>query len=133
MTKNRVLPSRPVTLMFVLSAFCIGGARPGLAGITCGNEPEQVAEAAAQVKDQAALILQAPANNARRALVLAKRRELREKYAEIDPGLLDHDLLWVVCQNIAKDRTMAGSQQFERYAELYRLMSEPIAKPASHE
>jgi len=85
-----------------------------------------------RLKSEAGLILLAPANAALRGLVTAKRRELRQKYAELEPTTLDHDLLWMVCQSIAKDHSLAASQQFDEYSNLYRLLSEPIkAAPAA--
>ncbi|MGD0103150.1 MAG: hypothetical protein ABSC06_03840 [Rhodopila sp.] len=92
---------------------------------------------AAQIKrdvaEKASLILQAPASVNLRGFVAAKRRELRQKYTEIDKTALDQYLLWVTCQAISKDPGLAASQKFDEYSNLYRLLSEPIVQAAPPE
>jgi hypothetical protein len=133
MTTNCRLAPWPATGLGIVAAVFVSCARPSLAALPCGTQPEALpVDVSAQIKSEAGLILLAPANAALRGLVTAKRRELRQKYAELEPTTLDHDLLWMVCQSIAKDHSLAASQQFDEYSNLYRLLSEPIkAAPAA--
>ena len=50
--------------------------------------------------------------------------------ASVDRSALDQYLLWVTCRMIARDNALSGSEQFERYSAVYRLISEPIDKAA---
>jgi hypothetical protein len=45
--------------------------------------------------------------------------------------LLDADLLWSTCRAISNDPDQNGRSKFEWFADVYRLLSEPI-KGATH-
>jgi len=122
----------------VFAAVLLGVPRPAPAALPCGEQPELVEmDGAAQMKrdvaEKAGLILQAPPSANLRAFVTAKRRELRQKYAEIDKTALDQYLMWVTCQAISRDPDLVASQKFDEYANLYRLLNEPIAQAAKPE
>ena len=111
----------------------MGFPRAALGEMTCGALPGNLPAAGADqlerdVQAKAKLILEAPASTNLRVLVMASRRDLREKHAEIDKATLDHYLLWVTCQAISTDDTLAATQKFDEYSNLYRLMTEPIAR-----
>lgn len=127
---------RPSIAIIVFTALTLGWLQPVLAEIACGDQPEGIAtQSRAQLQGdvviKADLILKAPANAQRRGLVTAQRRELRQKYPDVEKPVLDTYLLWVTCQSIAHDPTLAVSQAFDKYSDFYRLLSEPIDKSAA--
>jgi hypothetical protein len=118
---------------FIPSAFVavlLGGLNPALAALPCGDQPEVPATEQVKLKQDAEaksdLVRHAPASVNVRALVSATRHELRDKYSKIDKATVDHYLLWVTCQSISGDKSLAPSQKFDEYSTFYRLMSEPI-------
>lgn len=121
----------------VCAAVFLGCFDPALAALPCGDQPVIPSADEAQIRPDAiaktALIRHAPANTNMRVLVTTTRNELRHKFADIDKLTVDHYLLWVTCQSIAADYSLAPTQKFDEYALLYRLMSETIAGPSKHE
>ena len=110
-----------VVCMAVWAAAGVGGLRPALAAIPCGEQPEIVPEAAVEevkldTAEKANAILQAPPSANLRVLVKETRRELRAKFAKVDKLTIDHYLLWVTCQTISDDRSLAASQKFDQYS-----------------
>jgi hypothetical protein len=77
-------------------------------------------------KAMSKLILQAEPDTNLRRFVVAHRNELRLKYTQVEPLLISSYLLWATCQAISNDPTQTGSQKFDRYADAYRLLSEPL-------
>jgi hypothetical protein len=69
----------------------------------------------------------------KRHFVLLQRQEMREKFPAVDKPLLDSFLMWTTCEAIAHDKELAATQAFDEYADLYRLLSEPIKAPAHAE
>jgi hypothetical protein len=129
----------PGSLVFafvvVFVVIFVGCGRPALAAISCGQQPENLpVEGGEQFKhdvaDKANLILHAPAGVNLRFFVAAKRRELRQKYPDVDRSTLDHYLLWTTCQTISNDPTLAVTQKFDEYSNFYRLMTEPVTQAA---
>jgi hypothetical protein len=114
------------------------GLHPAYAALQCGPQPEITpAEQTAQVKSdtesKAILIMHAePGVNLRR-LVSSQRTELRQKYPDVAAATLDSYLMWVACRAISDDPSRDGSQKFDEYADLYRILSEPIRSPAHAE
>jgi hypothetical protein len=122
-----------MTLLVVFVAIVVVYSRPAHAVLTCGAQPEVApADLAEQIKSdaksKASLIIQAPPSVDLRKFVIGQRRDLRLTYAKADKLMMDHYLLWATCQTISNDRTIAGSEQFEEYSRLYRLLSEPMDK-----
>jgi hypothetical protein len=116
----------------VFAPISIGWSPAALGEMTCGAVPENLpVEGADQlerdVQGKAKFILEAPASTNLRVLVTASRRDLRAKHANVEKSTLDHYLLWVTCQAISRDVTLAPSQKFDKYSNFYRLMTEPIA------
>jgi hypothetical protein len=106
------------------------------ASLTCGPQPEivpaeQAAAATADIEGKAALIFRAQSNSDLRGFIRAQRQALRHEHADVDASLLDAELLWSTCRAISNDPIETGSSKFDRYADLYRLLSEPI-RSATH-
>jgi hypothetical protein len=106
------------------------------ASLTCGPQPEivpaeQAAAATTDIERKAVLIVRAPMNADLRSFVKVQRQALRQEHADVDPLLLDADLLWTTCRTISNDPAQDGRSKFEWYADVYRLLSEPI-KGATH-
>ena len=124
----------PLTFLVAFPAVFVGCSRPALAAaLSCGTRPEiSPGDVAKQVdsdaEEKTSLILHAPPSADLRRLVTAQRRELRHKYASVDKLALDHYLLWTTCRTISADPMLAGSQKFDAYSNVYRLLSEPIDK-----
>jgi hypothetical protein len=129
----RLAPLAPA-LAVIFAAVLVGCPRVALAALACGVQPEFLAGVLERIKGdaegKAGLILQAPPRSERN-LVTAQRRDLRQKYAEVDKSTVDRYLLWVTCQTISNDPTLAETQKFDEYSNVYRLLSEPIDKAAS--
>ncbi len=117
------------------AALFIGCQQPARAALSCGAQPEiAVHDGAEPIKGDATgradLILHAPPSVNLRSLVTAQRRQMRQKYADVEKALLDSYLLWTTCQTISNDEDLVGSQKFDLYSNVYRLLSEPIDKGA---
>jgi hypothetical protein len=134
------LPRRPAPSMYVVAIVCAAlvatDVRPALASLLCGIKPEIAAEDGAQLIERDAQIKvdrlrQAPPRANLRAMVAASRRELRRVYGKVEQPLVDHYLLWVTCQTISNDDTLAATQMFDEYSSFYRLMSEPTDRSPS--
>jgi hypothetical protein len=132
---RRCTALRAGVVVVALATCLFVGARPALAGMSCGAQPEPLPPAfAAQVVGDAGhradVILKAPEGTGLRGLVTAQRREMRAAYPSVEHSLLDQYLLSVTCRTLAQDSALAPSQQFDKYANIYRLLSEPIDKAA---
>jgi hypothetical protein len=122
-----VTPALTGALFSAIFAGCPHAARS--AALTCGPQPDIApAELRTRIdgdaKVAATVILQARPPLSRR-FVVAQRNEMRHKYAAVEPVAIDRFMLWATCQVISNDPTQTGSQKFDRYADVYRLMSEP--------
>lgn len=134
-TKLRWPVPLPSTFVIVVAAVSLGCLRPAVAALPCGAEPEvSPAGVADKIKGDAdgdanALLQAAPSIDARK-LAATQRRELRQKYPQVDKSTLDSYLLWTTCQTISNDPTLAAPQMLAAYAKFYRLLTEPIDKAA---
>jgi hypothetical protein len=124
-------------LLIVFALLLTGGVRPAVAALPCGTQPEFAVAGSAEIKSdiegKADLILRKPASPNMRALVTAQRHALRETYPDADALTLDSYLLWMTCQSISADGTLAVSQKFDKYSDFYRWLSEPIKAPTHSE
>jgi hypothetical protein len=128
---SRWPPPQALALGLVFASVFGGCLQPAAAALSCGAQPEALpVDVTEQIKRDASLILQAGASVNLRGLVTAKRRELRQKNANVDASLLDRQLLWVVCQTISADPELVQSQKLDNYSTVYRPMTEPIAQAA---
>jgi len=131
-------PRATVAAQTLIAALALAAcARSACASLNCGPmpalQPASVAQAIqSEAQETAERIRQHPAGD-RRHFAVSQRKDLREKYPQVDPLLLDSVLLWTTCQDIEDDKQLALPQAFDEYSGLYRLLSEPIKAPANAE
>ena len=135
-TISRCDRSLPYAILVACALVTLGAAQPALATLACGPRPDVAAakvtpEFEGDIVGTAKLIHHASPSSNLRGLVTAQRRELRQKYPDIEKPLLDSYLVWITCQTIAKDPNLAPAQGFDENAMFYRLLTEPIDKGGS--
>ncbi len=128
----------PVIRGLVGAALIVSLPLPSHAALTCGDQPEiapaeRAAAVKADAKGKADQIVGKQNNAGLRGFVLAQRQGLRHEYAEVDASQLDAYLMWITCQTISNDPAESASQKFDRYADVYRLLNEPIKGPVHAE
>jgi hypothetical protein len=127
-------PRLSSVLVIVFAALGAGGVRLAHAGgLTCGSQPAIIDQAKSAIKAKVDLILQAPPNTNMRGLISARRHALHEKFTDVEPLQIDAYLLWMTCKTLSADPEQSASQKFDKYAGLYRLLSEPIKAPSHPE
>jgi hypothetical protein len=98
---------------------------------TCGEQPQNLPiEVQQQIKGdaegKAKLAVRLLGDASLSGSVESSRRELRQKYDNIDRSTVDRYFLWVTCQQIMNDRSMTTPQKLEEYQKIYRLIVAPL-------
>ena len=120
------------------AALLLSLPHPVHAALPCGTQPDitpddQATAVKQDAKTRAGRILTSQRKDELRGFVLTQRQEMRHDHADVDASQLDAYLLWVTCQTISDDPATSGSQKFDRYADVYRLLNEPIKGPVHTE
>jgi hypothetical protein len=79
------------------------------------------------IEAKASEILQPPPKTNLRTMITATRRELRQTFTDADKQSIDRYLLWATCRDISDNPELAPTQKFDKYADYYRMIGEPIA------
>ena len=128
--KPRAIVAAHAFLAVLALACC---APPARAGLNCGDmpilQPASIVPAVQTDVQEKVEIIRAHALKDRRRFIVAQRQDMRAKYPQIDPVLLDSYVLWTTCQSIEDDKNLAPAQAFDEYSDLYRQLSEPIKAP----
>jgi hypothetical protein len=100
---------------------------------TCGEQPQNLPiEVQQQIKGdaegKAKLAVRLLGDASLSGSVESSRRELRQKYDNIDRSTVDRYFLWVTCQQIMNDRSMTTPQKLEEYQKVYRLIVAPLGQ-----
>ena len=98
------------------SALFLGCLNQASAALPCGAPPDLEPE-----------ILQPPPKTNLRTMITATRRELRQTFTDADKQSIDRYLLWATCRDISDNPELAPTQKFDKYADYYRMIGEPIA------
>jgi len=120
------MPFRWCFVFMILAATATGAAAQ-----TCGEQPQNLPiDVQQQIKGdaegKAKLAVRLLGDASLSGSVESSRRELRQKYDNIDRSTVDRYFLWVTCQQIMNDRAMTTPQKLEEYQKVYRLIVTPL-------
>ena len=93
--------------------------------VNCGEQPKELPADVEQrikgdVEGKAQLFTKLLGDAALKGTVEASKKELQQKYKDVDKAQMDRYMSWVSCQSIMQDKEMTTAQKNKLWLDLYR-------------
>jgi hypothetical protein len=118
---------RPLAIRLIIALFLLCPTTALAQLVDCGSKPEFPPDVDQSIKGDiqvsAQLLTKYLGDAALKGKVDINRKELQQKYSNIDRAKIDQYLLWVSCQNIMRDSSSTTEQKSDRFIQVYLKMT----------
>ena len=106
------------------------------AQVNCGNQPSDVPPDIQQqfqgdVEGKAAVFTKLLGDVNLKGKVDSSRSEVYQKYKNLDKSVVDRYMIWVSCQAILQDKTLAPAEKVQLWIQIYRQLQTPSEEKKS--